>query len=372
MAEAILFSSDLAMKKVLPQFYLEYVNENDFSPFMGGSDYPVHVRDAVGKGQGDHVFMSLLDALDPDQVAVNMQQAIGTGQLQTIHAADIRINLMRMTAMLNGPRIMQLRTPIDLFGALRPQILTGVQQRLRNDLLDAAKYPAGGDSPVIHRSLFGNGAATNPYSYWDTEIDKALKECKDTDGLTVAHILRLRSMAMNGGVFNPNYKLEKKLRPSKILMKNGIKEEKFVLLVTNRAFMQLTKDPLWRAYGPTRGVIESNMQPSIISGSRYRGDINGVMIYEFPELERNTYKNAGAEVDGVELDVVHSIFVGAQGWGMCFAGQSDFSSTYLDHGNVYELCHIEQRGQTMLKFESTNNPGTMVENGIIHSFTSAN
>jgi hypothetical protein len=377
MAEPVFFSSDLAMKKVLPQFYAEYVNENDFSPFMGGSDYPIHVRDALGKGQGDQVFFSLLDALDPDQVSINMQQAIGTGQKQVIHADEVRINQLRITAALEGVRLTEQRTPLDLFGALRPQVLTAVQQRLRNDFLESAHLSsstAAGSAPSVHRSLFGNTTKAKPYGQWNTKIDTALGACGDEDGMTVRHILELRAMAMLGGspaaasagaIGKPP--LEKKLRPSKILMKSGIKEEKFVLLLSTRAFMVLSQDEEWKSYGPTRGVIESSLQPSIISGSRYRGDINGVMIYEFPELERNTYPAKGKDA----RDVLESLFMGAQAFGLCMAGRSDFSSEYMDHGNIYELCHIEQRGQTMLTFESSKSPGTFIENGLIHSYTSA-
>jgi len=202
MAEPIFFSSDLAMKKVLAEFYSEYVNENDFSPFMGGSDYPLHVKDAIGKGQGDQVYFSLLDALNPDHASINMQQAVGTGQKQVIHAHEVRINQIRMTAALEGVRITELRTPIDMFGALRPQLLTAVQQRIRNDLLKNSHYAyanANGTSPSIHRSLFGNVVAGHADGHWNTNIHTALGACGDADKMTVDHILQLRSRAMLGG-----------------------------------------------------------------------------------------------------------------------------------------------------------------------------
>lgn len=368
MAQPILFSSDLATKNVLPDFYSEYVNGNDLSPWMGGADYPIHVKD-VEYGTGELVYFAMLDAADPDLAAIDMQQAKGTGQRQVIHADEVRIHQIRQVLGLDGPRILKLRTPIDLFNALKPQLLTAVQQRYRNDLLDAARYApstADGSSPSIHRSLFGNVTNAKKDGNWNTKMNTALGACGDVDGITVDHIIQLRERAMNGGAFT-QASTEKKIRPSKILMKNAMKEERFVLLLTTRAFGTLTKDAKWQQYGPMRGVIESDMQPSIISGSRFRGMIDGVLIYEMPELERNTYKGRGAG----GRDILHSIFMGAQAWGVCHAGISDFASEYDDFGNTFELCHILQRGLKMLKFESVNNAGTFIENGMIHSFTSA-
>jgi hypothetical protein len=396
MAEPVFYQGDLANKKILIPFYQEYVNENDFTPFMGGPSYPIHVRDSLGKGAGDSVFFSMLDALNPDLAAIDGEQLIGTEQIQKVHPDHVQIHQVRQAAKLEHVRITGLRSPLDFFGALRPQLLTAVKQRLRNDLMDAAdKYPSSTvaeSAPSIHRCLFGNvshgGAGVNGH-YPDGagtkadrgKIDQGLVKLDNAAGMKVNHILQLKARAMMGGTFaftakeitaELNTPVEKKIRPNELEYSRGVKNEKYCMIMPTRAWMTLTKDPAWQQYGPARGVIEAG-QGSIINGSRFRGEINGVMLYEFPELERLTYTGKG---EGGR-DVSHSLFMGAQAWGLVMAGTNSFQTDYSDFQENFHLAYVQQRGQKMLMFDSPHNMKLdgvtpwSIENGIMHSFTSA-
>ena len=245
------------------------------------------------------------------------------------------------------------RTPLHFFDKLKPQLLDCVQQMLRNDIIDTANYALGGSSPVQARSLFGADE-----SNYNSTYNTALGNIDATnDKLTVAHIRKLRAKAIS-----PSAGF-RKIRPTKLRTDNGMLDEYFILLTDPRAFVDLQQDPTWEAIA-TQGKFEDGA-PSFVRGSRYRGMIDNVIIYEEPELSRIDHDTAGAS----STAVAHNLFCGGQAFALGIAQMSDFDDEWNDFKNIYELCHSEIRGEGLVMFD--NGSGTSYENGLIHSYTTA-
>jgi hypothetical protein len=366
MAEPIIFEANLAAKKILENYLTQYLDGNDLSPLMGKGESVIQILDEPGKHRGDVAWVPLLDALDVESFKLGSDQLSGTGEPLRFYEDKIVIDEVRKATALESVRMTAQRTPLHVFEALSPQLMEVFQRRLRNDIVDSAAYPrtnAANTSPVTQRALFGGNAYNDNIQTALAALDPTAADYRDK--LSVKHIIRCRDRAVTGGATPAT--AERRIRPTKILMRNGFKSEFFILLAETRACRMLTEDPEWGKYFYARGVIENANQPSLIDGARYKGMIENIMIYEVPALSRIGYAAAGAGPS----DVAHSLFCGAQAFATCFAGNPMFTVEERDHKRIYELGKTEMRGVKMLKFKATQstNADKTVENGIIHSFT---
>ena len=352
MADVVLFNGSEAAKSIQGNFFTEYLDGNTLSPFMGDMSAIINVEE-VGKGEGDTHTFTLVGALDPDKRSTGNQQAAGNGERQKSFANALQIQLVRKPAILENVKTIAQRTPMKLFERLRPQLLEVTQEMLRNVLVDSAAYATGGSSPVQARALFGVGE-----SNYNATINTALGNVDATnDKLTVAHIRMLKRKAV--AQTNPAGAKVRKIRPFRMESDNGVKDEYFCLFADPRAIADLQTDSTFIALA-TQGKMEEKA-PSFVRGSRFRGMVDNVLIYEEPAVQRIGYATAGAS----SSPVAHNLFCGAQAFGLVYGYlKSEMADEYRDFGNIYEVCHTELRGQGMLTFGG-------YENGIIHSFTTA-
>lgn len=370
MAEPILFGSTLAEKKIIREYIRPYMAGQEWSSFMGGMDQVVNVIDSPGKGRGDRILIPIINSLSIDNFKRGSEQVEGTGEDPSFLNDEIVLDMVRYAAKLENVQITEQRTPIDVFGSLSPLLMDAFQRRLCRDITLTAAVPyatnVANSMPVVQRTLLGDSVAYN------NSVNVALQGVTDTAAnyLTVKHILKLRDLAVTGGI--KSTEAERKIRPTKITHRNGMKSEHFVLFTPTRAYRHLTDDARWQAQ-QQRGTIENSDQPSILNGSRYKGTIENVMIYEMPELDFISYtvSNERGGASNSNVDVAHSLFCGAQAFGVCFAGTPFFSVENYDHKRIYELAKTEMRGQKVIKFKGLYSTNTTrdVENGIIHSFT---
>jgi len=352
MTDVVLFNGSEAAKSIQANFFTEYLDGNTLSPFMGDQSSIINV-DEVGKGEGDTHAFTLVGALDPDKRASGNQMAAGNGERQKSYANTVTIQLVRKPAILENVKTLAQRTPMKLFERLRPQLMEVTQEMLRNDLIDSAAYATGGSSPVQHRALFGVGE-----SNYNATLNTALATVDATnDKLTVAHIRALKRKAV--AQTNPAGTKVRKIRPFRMETDNGVKDEFFCLFADPRAIADLQNDPTYVAMA-TQGKMEEKA-PSFVRGSRFRGMVDNVLIYEEPAVQRIGYATAGAS----SAPVAHNLFCGAQAFGIVYGYlKGELADEYRDFNNIYEVCHSELRGQGMLTFGG-------YENGIIHSFTTA-
>lgn len=364
MAATVLFGDNLDAKRVQAEFYFQYIDGLEIRYVMGDMFSPIHVLDRMGKGDGDNVYVSLLQALNPFSFSVGMQQAVGNSESQVAQSQQVVLNQIRKSARQEGVSLTAQRSPLPFFDVLRPQLLDCVQQMLRNDILNTAQYALGGASPIQDRALFGNSTAEANYN---TTFNTALSTIDATsDKLTVAHIRLLKLKAEMGGTFGNILLNARKVRPMKVEMQNGMKSEFYIMWCDPAAAADLKTDTTWTSLA-TQGKFEFNA-PSLVNVGDFLGMVDNVLVYQFAPMVNLRYPTAG----NGGTPVAHNLFLGAQAFALVYGLQSTFYDEWFDFQNIYEVCHSEIRGQVMLKFNQLINGTTVaVENGLIHSFTTA-
>jgi hypothetical protein len=179
-----------------------------------------------------------------------------------------------------------------------------------------------------------------------------------TGGLSVQGIKNLRDMAINGG---QSFEIDKRISPYMLKTREGFPSPFYVYFMSTASYRSLEADPDWKGFY-NRGIIETPNQPSSLSGSFFKGQIDNVLIYEVPEL--GNFKLGTAQ--GFARDNAWNLFCGAQAFGMIWHKAPWFVQELTNMETVIEMAMLEFRGEKAIKFPSFQNEAVPIENGIIH------
>jgi hypothetical protein len=225
---------------------------------------------------------------------------------------------------------------------------------------NAAIVGVAANGPSQARCVYGKGTAANVGQYnasvhggcnamnvANFDVDSHTK-----GGLSVDHLIQLKAKAVSNTdemAITPFIRSTKKSQ--------GVNQ--YVYLMDPISYGSLRKDPDWDKY-IYRGLVSSVDQPEGLSGSMYRGMIDGIYVYECPELEdfRVTGKAS------------HNLLLGSQAVGILWGKQPNVKTlTSQDYGRDATAAIMQIRGQKPLMYPSKDDPtNAQVERGIIHSF----
>lgn len=357
MAEPILTSSNLNQPKVLAEAAREYHNGNTFAWAMGASmDAIIQVQIDESKGRGDTMYFSLREKLDPDSAVTGNSTVRGNEQNQTLRDDSVTIDEINHSTIVERKRIVDLRTPVEITGFMRPLVLDMATERLRNDIIDSAAVTA---TPHRSRVLFG---ALD--SNFNSTLATALANVDTTnDKMTVAVIKLARLKALNASVASAGV-TSRKIRPFKVRMDNGAMVETYVMFLDSVAAYHLQQDT---DFQNLRDDARRNaISMPFFNGSKYLGEVAGVMCYEIEELARIESAAGGAG----STRVAHNLLCGAQAFGIGVGQAGRFATEDIDYERHVGINYEIIRGTKMLKFQIAD--GSSVENGVVHVFTSAN
>lgn len=355
MVETVTNASDLNSPDIRKQAFQEYTTSQELAWLMGANEMaPIQMRVKTGKGSGDTITCSIANAFDESSVRTGTQVLAGNEVDLVLNDDSVTINYVRFAAKVDSKDLVNLRTPVEFVGLIRPSILDTMARRLRNDIIDAAAVTA---SPVDKRALFGATEAN-----YDATLATALANVDATaDKMSLAMIRTAKNMARTTST-----DATRKLRPYKMKMNNGAYMESFVLLVDGFGAQQLQADT---EFQDLRDDARNNeVAMPYFNGSDYLGKVDGVMVYRVNELSRINHAGAGAS----SIDVSHALFIGAQAFLVAFGETGKFnevdsnSAADTDYGRHMKVGYTTIRGVKALKFD--NGAGTDIENGIIHVF----
>lgn len=360
MAAPISTASDLNNKKIRAQAFKEYINMNPFRPFMGrtrgdnANPAPViHVEQDTRKGVGDTIYFPFLEAVDHTTFKTGNQQLEGNEKDLTFRSDSVTVRLVRDGVKVEEHLISDKRTPVDLLGEMRPQLMDMATQQLRDEIIDAAALST---SPNRTRVLFG---ATD--GNYNATLATALANVDVTDDKMSVRIIRTLKRKAKNIASASNGTSTRKIRPMKVMTRNGGMEEMYVLFLDPVAAEHLKQD---NEYKQLMDDGRSNLiaQNSFINYNKFLGVVDGVMLYEIEEMERIDSDAGGAS----STRVAHNLFCGAQAWGLGVAEPIFFTTDSRDHDLIRAMGYGEVRNVTVLQFSDGS---TDIEHGMIHCFT---
>lgn len=350
--------------EVRAEYFREVLTTTNLSRWMGKTPLNIIQIDNKEMGSGSTLAIPFSPEIDyKNPIKGNFAQVSGKGQTLKFYEDTVSVTFQSFADKLPGLQFMQLDTPVKIYDALKPKLVTAHTRNIVFDLLRSATigaYPNFTNSgPTINRVIYGS----QPYpgdGFIQTGINSMTAgSAYNQDGLSVEKIRKLRDYAIQGGA---TYEAEKRISPTSLTTHEGAWVATYVYLMDTISYRSLANDPAWAGYF-TRGTIESTNQPSGLSGAYYKGMIDNVMIYECPELA-NFQQNATGDATRVSWNML----IGAQAWFLLWGKEPWFDMEYSNMRNNVEMAMMEIRGQKALMFPSFSNPNVLVENGIIHHF----
>ena len=357
------FDVKLIAEKIAAKYFPEYLGQTPLSVFMGTTpSQAIQVLEMVS-GEGMSYRVALRRELDYENPVKGFNQLAGSEQPITFYEDTIHLELIRFADKVQGSVLVKQMTPQQVLEAGPPLLMNVSKRYLVKSILDAGTMglynPAqGGTGPLKDRSVYA-GVAYKDKIY--AGVKTMTGPTYDKSGLSVAHLRKLKSLAITGGA---SFEGEAKLQPVTLSTKKGFPEECYIYLMDTDSYVSLSQDPEWKDF-VYRGIIQGKDQPEGLSGARYRGMVDGIMVYECPELSRYRIRIA----DGQKQVSSWNLFLGAQAFALCWGKRPWFETESRDFNLNKAVAVCEIRGQKALQFPSFQNPQQLIERGIIHSFT---
>ncbi len=370
------YDTTLIPREVRAKYFKEVLLESPLTNFMGDGDDAVIQVIRKKNGTGPTSTFAFSPELDYISEVTGYQQITGTGQDLKFYEDEITVYQRSRSAKLQGLQLVQLDTPVDVFNALRPKLMTAHQRNITYSLLKAATFGSYGAGtpgatftvgPVADRVVYGRGVKDDgTTSTYDESILTAINgnlttaPTYDHDGLSVAGIKRLRDMAVLGGT---SYEHEKRISPYAQKTREGFPSPMYVYFMSTESYKSLEGDPDWKNFY-NRGLIEMPNQPSGLVGSFFRGQIDGVLVYEVPELSKFILGAAQGATGNHTFG--WNLFCGAQAFGIIWHKEPWFVQELTNMETTVQMAMLEFRGEKSIKFPSFTDQSKPIEHGIIH------
>jgi hypothetical protein len=340
----ILESNDLTAEQWDNTLFEEYIGQMWWKNVMGAAqDAIIQVNEDLTSKAGSAINIPMRGLMQGGKVVGN---ATGVGNEGTVPLFNYRIvvdNVRHLVRIEDIPMTQQ-RTAFN--------VLTAAKDALneRNSLdLDESITAAISDvttGRVRGRYLYGAADAN-----WNATHATALTAVDNTDDQLTLDIINI---AKRKARFPVN--AEAKIRPMRI--KNGKNFEEWYMFVSHDLSMRdLVKNDA--AFNNAHLLIppQSNADSPLFSGSSFKGNFNGVLLYEYERIQ----------LVASTIQVAHGVLLGAQAGVVAWAQRPKFGEEFFDlkHKVTYETHEI--RGVNKVAFNRT----TVEDNGVVHVFTAA-
>lgn len=363
-------SYDLSLEdtKIRDRYFKEYIGLTNLSGFMGETDNsPIHLAE-LNTGAGASYVFSLLAELDDEGYVGEFEQLQGNERDVNVYAQTVTTHRTRNAVKLQSPDIVRQRSPLKIYEALQPLVIRKQRRKLVRDILDAMTTGIYADNtsttvtPSEHRVVYGEFGYDATANSIKTQCDKFSGATADKSGLSVDHIRKLQRYARMGGT---TINQETPVTPVELKTRKGFAWENYILLIDPESYISLVKDPEWNQYQTSaRSYVED--LPNGIDGARYKGQVEGVMIYECHELANYRIKSTSTSGTGT---AGWNLLLGGNALGLVWSSRPQIITQHWDYDENIGIGIKEYRGQQALMFPSKKDKAKNIETGIIHSFT---
>lgn len=346
MAQATIpFGSVHEQQKWSDQLLTEYLNGNQFRPFMRFGELKnasigdaingvVAVVDALGNKSGTKINIPMRRALTGTGV-VSDQTLEGNEEEMVFDNESCQIDLFRHAVIVRNPTMTEQRTAFDVFNEARPSLSDWSEERMNSDIINALTDTSRGRLQA--RYLYGKSEA----NYNATHATALANMTAANDKLTLALIKKLKDKAKLGDPTNG----VGRIRAASMTMDNGIMKKVFVLFVGTRARRDLEADATFQNIQYNSNEART---PLLIDTSNFVGMVDGVLIYEIENYP--VYAAAAA----ASADAGAISMCGAQGIAVVYGQRPWFTQQTKDYGAQQGVAINEVRTVQKLVFNSAN------------------
>jgi len=328
-------SAGLTVQQWDDQFFVEYVQDSLFAPYMGeGANSLIQVKNDLTKKQGDSLTYSLVNRLTNDGVTGS---AVLEGNEEDMVSRSFRVYVDKIR---NGVRIAEMdeqRSSLELRMAARDSLKTWIMEHTRDEVIlamgsingvnyaDASEvqkdaWLVDNNDRVLFGAARGNNAA-NDHSAALAEIDTT------NDRATAGRMALLKRLALGA---NP------KIRPLEV---SGGKRV-YVAFCGLRTFRDLQSS----LEAVNRDALERGRENPIFSGADLYYD--GIVFKQVDDIPVLTgVGNSGSDVSPIYL-------CGAQAIAMAWAKRTKSVTESFDYGDKFGVAIEEIRGIEKMIFGS--------------------
>jgi hypothetical protein len=326
------------------QIFTEYLGMNWWSNLMGtSSDSIIQVKEDLVKKAGDAIRIGLRGQMQGGVVTGNAK-AMGNEGKVDFYYQSITIDNDRVVIKIEDIPMSQKRVGFDVLQQAKEALQEKAKFRLEDAITTALNDTSVGhvQGRYLYGSLDSNYSATHTTGL--ATVDNT------NDQLTTSIIDKAKRKALI-----PVNAIAK-VRPTRI--KNGKNYEEWFVFVGHPYCIRdlVNNDAAFRNENlllPPRQGEGSFM----FTGSSFKGNWRGVMVYEFDRLS----------LVSSTIQVAHCFLLGAQAAAVCWGQRSKFGDEPSDvgHDMTYELHEI--RGIKKMAFDRS----TVEDQGVVHVFPAA-
>lgn len=340
----VLESNDLTVEQWDNMLMEEYIGQMWWKNVMGESQNAIIMlsEDLTSKA-GSAINIPMRGLLQGGKVTGN---ATGIGNEGTVPMLNYRIAVdnVRHLVRIEDIPMTQQRTAFNVLSAAKDALNEKNSLDLDEGITTALSDTATGR--VRGRYLYG-AADSN----WNATHATALQNIDNTDDqltLDVINVAKRKARIPSNA--------EAKIRPMRI--KNGKNFEEWYMFVTHDLSMRdLVKNDAAFANSHLLIPPQSNSTSPLFTGSAFKGNFNGVMLYEYERVQ----------LVSSTIQVSHGLLLGAGAACVAWAQRPKFGEEFSDlkHKVTYETHEIRGIGKVAF------NRSTVEDNGVVHVFTAA-
>lgn len=340
----ILTSHTITVEQFSAQVFEEFTKLLWWKNLMGTDpDMPINVLEDLTKQPGDAITVQLMGQLQGGIVTGNAT-GIGNEGRVDFFGQRIEIDNVRVLARIDDIPMTQKRTNFDVVAKVKRALAVRAKERLDEEITAALSDVTVGR--VRGRYLYG---AVD--SNWNATHATALTNVDNSsDQLTTSMIdiaKRKAKLIVNATA---------KIRPMRV--QNGKNMEEWFTFVGHTLSIRdmVLNDASWKN-AQLNIPPQSNGESPLFTGSSFKGSWNGVLIYEYEELD----------LISSTIQCSHNFLLGAQAAAVAWGQRSKFGEEENDVGHRLTVEDHQIRGVEKLVFDRA----TPEDQGIVHVFAAA-
>ena len=340
----VLESNDLTAEQWDSELFEEYIGQMWWKNVMGESmDAIIRVNEDLESKAGSAINIPMRGLMQGGKVVGN---ATGIGNEGTVPLFNYRLvvdNVRHLVKVEDIPMTQQ-RTAFNVLTAAKDAL----NEKNSLDLDEAITTALSDVTTGRVRGRYLYGAAD---SNWHATHATALTNIDNTDDQLTLDIINIAKRKARRPV-----NAEARIKPMRI--KNGKNFEEWFMFVSNDLSMRdLVKNDA--AFNNAHLLIppQGNASSPLFSGSSFKGNFNGVLLYEYDRIQ----------LVASTIQVAHGMLLGAQAGVVAWAQRPKFGEEFTDlkHKVTYETHEIRGIGKVAF------NRDTVEENGVVHVFSAA-